>query len=74
MTNIAEFDLRAAERTGTEHLHPRQLIMHWMDKCTDPEVHRIAAASNLVANPITHRDQLVAVWMEQAAALPRTVA
>lgn len=74
MMNIAEFDGRAAGRSGTEHPHRQQLIMHWIDACTDPEAHRLAAASKIATNPITHRDQLVAVWMEQAATPPRMVA
>jgi hypothetical protein len=55
MLNIAEF----------EHPHTPELIMHWIDVCTDPAAHRDTGGSTIATNPLTHRDQLVAVWIEQ---------
>ena len=73
MTNIAAFDLHATGRPGTNHPHRQQLIMHWIDACTDPKAHRVATATSIAASPITHHDQLVAVWMEQTSVLPQAV-
>ena len=53
------------------HSHPPGLIMHWIDVCTDPAVHRVAGGSPVDANSVTHRDQLVAKWIEPGATLLR---
>jgi hypothetical protein len=70
MFSIAEFGDHTAghPRIG----HSPELIMHWIDVCTDPAAHRVTAGSTVASNSLTHRDQLVAVWIEQDASLPRT--
>ena len=55
------------------HPHTPELIIHWIDVCTNPAAHKVTGGSNTVTNPLTHRDQLAAVWIEQDVTLPRTV-
>ena len=43
MLNIAEF----------EHPHTPELIMHWIDVCTDPAAHRDTGGSTIATNPLT---------------------
>ena len=66
MLNIAEFSDRTAGRPEIGHPHTPELIMHWIDVCTNPAAHRDTGGSTIATNPPTHRDQLVAVWIEQA--------
>lgn len=72
MSNVTGSDAPTTGRTEMGHPHTPELIMHWMDICTDPEAHRETRLSTAVRNPLTHRDQLVAVWIEQGATLPLT--
>ena len=72
MLNMAEFGDRVAGGPGMKHPHTPELIMHWVDVATAPSVHRITGGSTIAANPLTPRDQLVAVWIEQGVNLPRT--
>jgi hypothetical protein len=65
MLHIGEFGDRTTGRPVIEHLHTPELIMHWTDVCTDPSGHRVAGDSTIAANPVTHRDQLVAVGIQQ---------
>jgi hypothetical protein len=67
MLHIGEFGDRTAGRPVIEHPHTPELIMHWTDVCTDPSGHRVAGDSTIAANPVTHRDQLVAEWIEADA-------
>jgi hypothetical protein len=67
MLHIGEYRDRTAGRPVIEHPHTPELIMHWTDVCTDPSSHRIAGDSTIAANPVTHRDQLVAEWIEADA-------
>ena len=73
MLNIADVDDRTAGRLGMGHPHAPELIMHWVDVCTDPAAHRTTGGSSIATNRVTLRDQLVAVWIEQGASLPRTI-
>jgi hypothetical protein len=41
--------------------HHLRLIMHWMNACSEPEAHRQTHSQN----QDTHRDKLVAVWIEE---------
>lgn len=72
MFGIAESGDRTAGQPGIGHPHSPELIMHWIDVCTDPAAHRVTAGPTVAANSLTHRDQLAAVWVEQGASLPRT--
>jgi hypothetical protein len=65
MFNIDEIGDRIAGRTT-------ELIMRWIDICTDPAAHKLASESAIATNSHAHRDQLVTVWIEQCATLPRT--
>ena len=73
MLNPADFGGRTAAGPGMGHPHTPELIMHWIEVCADPEAHRVRSESTIASNPLTHPDQLVAVWMEQGAARPRKV-
>ena len=70
MLSLAEFGDSTAGRPIIEHPHTPELIMHWIDACTDPRGHRVAGDSTIATNPVTHQDQLVAVWIEQDTGLP----
>jgi hypothetical protein len=72
MLNIAESGDRAAGHPEMGHPHIPELIMHWIDVCTDPGAHTASAGSTIAANSIAHRDQLVAVWIEEGATQQRT--
>lgn len=63
MLSIAEFGDRAAGRPVIEHPHTPELIMHWIDACTDPRGHGATGDSTIAANPVTHENQLVAEWI-----------
>ena len=63
MLNIAASD----DLTGVGHPHSPELIMHWIDVCTDPVAHSVTGPTKVGTPSITHRDQLVAVWIEQGA-------
>jgi hypothetical protein len=73
MLNPANSGDRAAAHTGMGHPHAPELIMRWIEACAVPEAHRVRGESTIAGNPLTHRDRLVAVWIEQAAAQPRKV-
>jgi len=66
MLNHADFGDHTAGRLGVGHRYTPELIMHWIDECTDPAAHRVIGGSTTATNPLVHRDQLVAVWIEQA--------
>jgi hypothetical protein len=70
--NIAESGDRAAGHPGMGHSHIPELIMHWMDVCTDPEAHTATDGPTIAANPLAHRDQLGAVWIEEGTTRQRT--
>jgi hypothetical protein len=70
MLNPADFGDRTAARPGMGHHHTPGLIMHWIEVCAGPKAHQVRGESTIAANPLTHRDQLVAVWIEQGAARP----
>ena len=72
MLSIAEFGDRTAGRPVIDHPHTQELIMHWIDACTDPGGHKVAGDSTIATNSVTQRDQLVAVWIEQGTDLPPT--
>lgn len=61
MTHTAQLTGRTSGRSRMERPHRSQLILHWMDACSDPEAHRNARSND----PKTHRDTLVAVWLEE---------
>ena len=65
MLNITEFGSCTTGRPGMGHLHSSELIMHWIDVCTDPAAHGDTRESTIAANSLNHRDQLVAVWIEK---------
>jgi hypothetical protein len=44
--------------------------MHWIDICHAPAAHAAIRGLTIAPNPIAHRDQLVAVWIEEGATLP----
>ena len=67
MSSIAEFGNRTTGHPAIEHLCRPELIVHWIDARTDPRAHRVIGDSNIATNPITHGDQLVAVWIEPGA-------
>ena len=70
MLTTAEFGDRTAGDPLIEHPHSPELIMRWIDACTDARGQRVAGDSMITTNPVTHRDQLVAVWVEQTTGLP----
>jgi hypothetical protein len=72
MLSIVDSGDRTAGRPGMGHLHTPELIMHWIDACTDPGAHVITGGATIATNPLTHRDQLVAEWIEQGTSLSRT--
>ena len=49
-----------------EQAHYSKLVMHWIDECTDPRAHAVNARSTTVPSSASHRDRLVAVWMDSA--------
>jgi hypothetical protein len=63
--NISEVGGWPTGAAGMGYPHNTELIMHWIDVCTDPAAHNITDDSALVTISSTHRDQLVAVWIEQ---------
>ena len=67
MLNIAEFDDRTAGRSGMGHPHTSELIMHWVNACSDSADQRITGGSSISIHRRTHPNQLVAVWIEQGA-------
>jgi hypothetical protein len=73
MSNSRDFGDRTVARPGMGHRHTPRLIMHWIEVCADPKAHRVSGESTTAANPLTHRDQLAAVWIEPGAARPRPV-
>ena len=70
--NIPEVDKRTGRREPGDP-HSPELIMHWIEVCTDPAAHRVSGGSPVATNSVTHRDQLVAEWTEQGATLPPAV-
>ena len=72
MLNIDEFGGRTEGCPGNGHDHFSELIMHWIDLCTDPVAHTSTTSSTIAATPHAHQDQLVAVWIEDGSALPGT--
>jgi hypothetical protein len=65
MSNINEFCGRTGGRPRIGHSHTPELIMHWIDVCTNPAAHGVTGRSTVAANSLNHRDQLVAVWIEK---------
>lgn len=69
MLNVTNCSGCPAPRSGMGHPRTPELIMHWFDVCTDPGAHKGTGGSAIATNPHAHRDQLVAVWIEQGATL-----
>ena len=72
MVNSAEPGNLTGRSLETGRIHNPELIMHWMDVCSDPAAHKDPGASKFASNPRAHRDQLVAVWIERVT-LPQTL-
>jgi hypothetical protein len=76
MLNLTELDNPAAGLLEFGYTHTPELIMQWIDICTEPAAHRSTDGSTIVANARLHRDELVAewvaVWIEQGAIPPPT--
>jgi hypothetical protein len=70
MLNLVRCGGHSAGRPGMGHPRASELIMHWMDVCTDPRAR--TGAGTVAATSLTHRDQLVAVWIEQDTTLPQS--
>jgi hypothetical protein len=64
MSSIAEFGDRTTGHPVIEHPRRPELIMPWIEACTDPRAHMVIGDSNIATNPITHPNQLMAVWIE----------
>lgn len=73
MSNIANFDDRTARRSEMGHPHTQELIMHWVNACSDSPDQRITGGSGVAIHRRTHPNQVVAVWIEQGATLLRTL-
>ena len=73
MLKLANYGGNSTGHYGVRHLRYSELIMRWVDACTDRRACTDTAQSAVAPRSPTNRDQLVAVWVEENTTLLRTV-
>lgn len=66
MLNIGEFVDSTAWPSQIEHHHTPNMLMHWIDVCTEPLAQTAPGVRSVAKNSVAHQDHLVAVWVEQS--------
>jgi hypothetical protein len=72
MPNPAEFVVHT-EGPQIGHPHTPELMMRWIDVCTDSRLTGTSRTTDISNHSIAHPHQLVAIWIEQGVSPPQRV-